>query len=100
MPVSTSSVSPLHVTRNGALRHHDHFAERLARLQNPVRLLDLVEGQHAVDDRVDPPAEGGLEHGEEVPAVAHRRAEDLAVALIDLADVEVGVRAGGGAAAD
>src|SRR5689334_3683237 len=71
--------------------HHD-LAERLARFQAAVGLGDPVERIDAVDDRVEAAQDGGLEHRLEVAAVAHRRADDLAVALVDLADVDVGPR--------
>src|SRR5687767_13385759 len=90
------SIQPSRTTRWG----QDHLAERLVRLGAAVGVGRLGEREDAVDHRRDLAGEGEPHHRGEVAPVPHRRAEDAAVALVQLSYVELRSVAGGGAADD
>src|SRR5207302_9013024 len=71
-----------------ALRNEHHLPEMLPGLKQPVRLTNLGQRQHGVDDRGEFPAEDQPHDGLEICQVAHGSPEDLPVALVDLSDVD------------
>src|SRR5712692_8690338 len=84
----------------GGLRGEDDLPEELA-LEHPfVTRADVLERQHRIDHRPDPPLAQPLRRGKQFVPRAHERAHDGDLPHIQLAQVDPHFRARCGAAGD